>query len=169
MSVKPARTRTGIGLLSYPRGPDGHSRTDDGIAPPRLGCPRCDGSLVVRRRLHLLLGRTAAEPAASRDRSTCFRESSGRQHGGQGGSLRHCELGALRHRDHGRELRRRELHARFLYAVGRHGADGEHPVGRSGLWRRRAECQRNLIRRLRRSPPRPEQSCDRGRSRLDST
>ena len=52
-----------------------------------------------------------------------------REHGGQGGPLRHCELRALRNSDHGCELRRRQLRARFIYAVGRHGAHGQYPAG----------------------------------------
>ena len=36
-----------------------------------------------------------------------------RQYGGQGGSLRHRQLRTLRHRHHGRQLRRSQLHARL--------------------------------------------------------
>ena len=40
-----------------------------------------------------------------------------RQHGGQGGALRHRRLGALRHRHHRRLVRRGQRHARQLHAA----------------------------------------------------
>ena len=49
--------------LPHPRGSDGDTWADDRIAAPRLGCLRCHGGAMVRRRADLLLGGIAAKPA----------------------------------------------------------------------------------------------------------
>ena len=62
-----------------------------------------------------------------------------RQHGGQGGPLRHRQLRALRDRHHRRLLRRRQRHARQLHAARRPGAARQHPARRgrsSAAWAR---------------------------------
>ncbi len=60
-----------------------------------------------------------------------------RQHGRQGGPLRHRQLGAMGGRDHGRVERLGQCDARQLLRAGRHGADGQHDAGRGGVRRRR--------------------------------
>ena len=59
-----------------------------------------------------------------------------RQHGRQGDPLRDRQLRAVRHGDHGRQLRRREQHARQLHAAGRPGPDVQHHDRRGDLRRR---------------------------------
>ena len=59
-----------------------------------------------------------------------------RQHGGQGGPVRHRELGPLRHRHHRRVVRLRQQHARLVHADRRSGAAGQHAARRGGLRRR---------------------------------
>ena len=59
-----------------------------------------------------------------------------REHGGEGGPLRDLQLRPVRHRDHGRLLRRGEFDARFLHAAGRAGPAVQHAAGRGGLRRR---------------------------------
>ncbi len=56
---------------------------------------------------------------------------------GQGSPVRHREHGALRHRDHRRELRRHQRLARFVHADRRPGAAREHGARRSRVRRRR--------------------------------
>ena len=58
-----------------------------------------------------------------------------RQHGRQGGALRHRQQRSLCHGDHGRLLRRRQLLARQLHAAGRDDSDAQHPAGRDHLRR----------------------------------
>jgi hypothetical protein len=48
-----------------------------------------------------------------------------RQHGRQGNALRHCRFRPLRDHHHGRVLRRRQCHARFLHAARRCRAAGQ--------------------------------------------
>ena len=60
-----------------------------------------------------------------------------REHGGQGNPLRHCQLRAVRHGDHRRQLRCGEQHARQLHPAGRLGRDVQHHDGRGDLRRRR--------------------------------
>ena len=70
---------------------------------------------VPRRRHALLLGRGAGQPDPRHARRRPGHAR--RQHGGQGGPLRHPGLGPLRHRDDRRLLRRRQRHARQLHAA----------------------------------------------------
>ena len=85
------------------------------------------------------LGGSAREPAADR----CRRRSDGdsdvarRQHGRQGGPVRHRQLRALRDGDHRRELRRNQRLARLVHAPWRARAAGKHPARRGGIRRRR--------------------------------
>ena len=60
-----------------------------------------------------------------------------RQHGRQGGPLRHRQLGAVGHGHDGRLQRFGQLDARFVHAAGRPGADVADATGRSDLRRRR--------------------------------
>ena len=71
------------------------------------------GAAVPRRHRHRLLVRSRRQPAvrASADRSDRQRAAVGRQHGGQGGPLRHRQLGAVHHHHHRCLLRRRQQHA----------------------------------------------------------
>ena len=59
-----------------------------------------------------------------------------RQHGGQGGPLRHRQLRALGDGDDGRLQRLGQLHARLVHAAGRAGADVADPARRGRLRRR---------------------------------
>ena len=63
--------------------------------------------------------------------------AAGRQHGGQGGALRHRQLRALGHRDHGRVERLGQRDARLLHAARRPRAAVAHPARRGHLRRRR--------------------------------
>ena len=123
--------------LSSARGACDHAWPDGGLAEAWLGRARRNGCAVVCRDNGLLLGGVAAEPAAARRRSTRICHAAGRQHGRQGGALRHRQLSAFRHRHHRCKLRRREQHARQLHAARGHGADGQHPARRDCLRRRR--------------------------------
>ena len=60
-----------------------------------------------------------------------------RQHGRQGVPVRHRQLGALRHGDDRRELRRDQQLARLVHAARRPGAAHQHHAGRGDLRRRR--------------------------------
>ena len=74
----------------------------------------------------------------------------GREHGGEGGPVRHRPLGPLR-RDHDRGLlRRRQRHARQLHAVGRHDPADQHAAGRDHRRRRRRRPLRHAALRHRR-------------------
>ena len=84
---------------------------------------------VPRRRVRRLLG--ASRPAIRCWRSWASRRASATQSGGnmegKEVALRHRRLRALRHRHHGRQLRRGQLDARQLHAARRPGAAGQHP------------------------------------------
>ena len=86
-----------------------------------------------------VLGRSARQSDADRGRRRSDRDGhvARRQHGGQGSSVRHRQHGAVRHGHHRRQLRRDQRLARLVYAARRAGADGEHPVERSRIRRRR--------------------------------
>ena len=71
------------------------------------------GVLFVAGVARRLLGRGGGQPARPRARRR------GRQHGGQGGPLRHRRFGALRGHHHRRLLRRGQRHARQLHAARR--------------------------------------------------
>ena len=77
------------------------------------------------------------QSAAGRHRSDGRRDVPGRQHGRQGGALRHRQLGALRHGHDRRQLRRRQRDARLVHAARRHGAARQHHARRGDLRRRR--------------------------------
>ena len=93
--------------LTYTFGPHG-ARPASG-----LGALRRHGDSVSGRAHDLLLGRVApAILPLPRSMSTRRRAPAGRrQHGGQGGPLRHRQLHTLGHRDDGRLQRLRQLHA----------------------------------------------------------
>ena len=76
-----------------------------------LGDPRRDADPVHRRRLDRLCRRSRGQSDPSRAGRRCRR----RQHGGQGGPLRHRRLGAVRGRHHRRLLRRGQRDARQLH------------------------------------------------------
>ena len=69
--------------------------------------------------------------------STPGDRASRRQHGRQGGPLRHRRFRPLGDRHDGRLQRLGQLHARLLHAAGRPGADVADPAGRGHLRRRR--------------------------------
>ena len=110
-----------------------------GSRAARLGGLGRDGVSLPGRRDDGVLGRGARQPAADdgRRRSDRDRAVAGRQHGRQGGPLRHRELGALRDGDDRRELRRDQRLARLVHAARRPGAAGQHHAGRGDLRRRR--------------------------------
>ena len=101
-----------------------------GSPQARLGGLGGDGVPLSRRRDDGVLGRSARQPAADRGR----RRSDGdgdvvrRQHGRQGGPVRHRQLRAVRDRDDRRELRRDQRLARLVHAARRAGAAGQHPA-----------------------------------------
>jgi hypothetical protein len=133
MSVKPARTRTGIGLLSYPAGLT--VTLGQMTESPHHGWAVFGAMAVLWFAGVFTCYWAESQPSPllhGIDQRASVNQAGGNMEGKEV-RFGHCELGALRHRDHGRELRRREFHARFLYAVGRHGADGEHPARGSGL------------------------------------
>ena len=95
--------------LRHLGGPDLHARPHD-------GSPRHGWAVWAAMAVLFLAGVTTAywaeaagQSAARRHRSDGRRDAPGRQHGRQGGALRHRQLGALRHGHDRRQLRRREL------------------------------------------------------------
>ena len=121
------------------RGADQRVRPHGRQPASGLGDLRGHGRAVPRRRRHLLFGGSAGQPGLRGipRRPGAERTAGRRQHGRQGGPLRHCQLGAVRHRHHRRVVRRGEQHARQPAAARRHGADGQHHAGRDHLRRRR--------------------------------
>ena len=79
-----------------------------------------------------------------------------RQHGRQGGPLRHRRLVAVRRDHHRRLLRRRQRHARLLHGARRHDPADQHPARRGHRRRRRRRHVRHAAvrhhRDLRRRP-----------------
>ncbi len=69
-------------------------------------------------------------------------QQSGGNMEGKGSTLRYCELGALRHGDHRRQLRCDQWLARLVYSARRNGATGQHHAERSHLRR----CGRRHVR-----------------------
>ena len=116
-----------------------HARVDDGIAPPRLGSLGRDGVPLRRRRHGGVLGRSPRQPAVDRRRRRPggLRSVLGREHGGQGGAIRHRQYRPLRHRHHRRQLRRHQRLARLVHAARRPGAARQHAIERGGVRRRR--------------------------------
>ena len=105
---------------------------------------------------------------------TAGRDVPGRQHGRQGGALRHRQLGAVRDRDDRRQLRRGQLDARLVHAARRHGAARQHDARRSDLRRRRRRHVRHPdLRRPvglhRRADGRPHAGVSRARRSRPST
>ena len=80
--------------------------------------------LVPGRRHGGVFGRSARKSAFSEPRQSYSNRS--RQHGRQRSPLWHRELGALGRRNHGYELRRGELDARFLHSAGRNDSAHQH-------------------------------------------
>ena len=78
-----------------------------------------------------LLGRSRRHDRAQRARSHR------RQHGRQGGPLRHRRLGAVRGDHHRRLLRRRQCHARLVHRARRHDPAHQHAARRDHRRRRR--------------------------------
>ena len=120
-----------VAHLRHPRRADLHLREDGPRPSPGVGDPRGDGRALPRRDADRALGRVQAQPGARLARA----RPRGRKHGGQGGPLRHRGLGALRHRDHRRLVRRGELDARQLQSARRAGPAGQHPARRGHLRR----------------------------------
>ena len=115
--------------LRDPGGPDLHAR-------PMTGQPRHGWAVFGAMALLFLAGAGVAAWAEQRgqpDPSAPLGvdRRGRRQHGGQGGPLRHRRLRALRHDHDGRLLRRRQLHARLLHAARRPRAARQHRSARS--------------------------------------
>ena len=127
-------------------------RADQPVRPhgrrraPGLGDPGRHGRAVPGRRGGRLLGRGPCQPGADRAR----RRRHGRQHGGQGGPLRHRRLGPVRRDHHRRLLRCRQRHARELHAAGRDDPADQHGAGRDHRRRRRRRPLRHAAVRDRR-------------------
>ena len=136
--------------LRHRRGADQRVRPHGRRRAPGLGHPRRDGRAVHRRRRRHLLGRGARQRRLHRhgpDR---------RQHGGQGGPLRHRRVRPVRRHHHGRLVRRRQRHARQLHAARRHDPAHQHAARRDHRRRRRRRPLRHAAlrhhRHLRRRP-----------------
>ena len=101
------------------RGADLHVRPHGARHAPGLGGLRGDGPAVPRRSHGDVLGRIGRQSRfrRARCRQRARHHAGGRQHGRQGGPLRHRQLGDLGHRDHGRVQRVGQLHARQLHAA----------------------------------------------------
>ena len=85
------------------------------------------------------------------------RRSGRRQHGRQGGPLRHRRLGAVRRDHHRRLVRRGQRHARQLHAARRHDPADQHAARRDHLRRRRRRPLRHAdVRHRRRVRRRPD-------------
>ena len=102
------------------------------------------GAAVPRRRHGRLLGRGGRQPARPRPRDRR------RQHGGQGGPLRHRDVGALRRHHHGGLLRRGQRHARQLHRARRDDPARQHAARRDHRRRRRRRALRHADLRARR-------------------
>ncbi len=99
-------------------------------------------AMTVHLRRHarpLRVGGVPRQPAPRRPRRRRRRErpAARRQHGGQGGALRHRQLRPLGDRHHGRVQRLGERDARLVHAARRPGADVHDAARRGGLRRRR--------------------------------
>ena len=88
-------------------GPDLRVRPHGRQPAPGLGHLRRDGRLVPRRRHHLLRGR--GQQTLTTMSRLCSANFNRRQHGGQGGPLRHRRLRPVRGHHHRGLLRRRQL------------------------------------------------------------
>ena len=132
---------------------------------PGLGHLCRDGSPVRRGRHGDLLGRSA------RQRRLHGARPHGRQHGRQGGPLRHRRLRAVRRGHDRRLLRRGQCHARYLHRARRHDPADQHAARRGDhRRRRRGHVRHAAVRRdrdLRRWPhgraARPNMSAGRSR------
>ena len=114
---------------------------------PGLGAARRDGRAVPRRRRRHATGR---KPTAPRTLNALGLDR--RQHGRQGGPLRHRRLGAVRGDHHGRLLRRRQRHARLVHRARRHDPADQHAARRDHRRRRRRRPLRHAaVRRASRS------------------
>ena len=99
--------------------------------------------LFLSRRHRRLLGGSQRQPSLHRDGPGGWRDRAWRQHGRQGGPVRHRQLGPLRDSDHGCELRGRQCHARLVHAARRDGAARQHDARRGDLRRRWRRHVRN--------------------------
>ena len=127
------------GAPGHPRhrgGPLLHVRGHGRRHPAGLGrAGRHDGH--VRRPPDSLRGRRAAWPHAglAGRRSPGQRPPGRRQHGGQGGALRHRPLRPVGHRHHGGLQRLRQRHARLVHPAGGAGAHVAHAARRGHVRR----------------------------------
>ena len=96
-----------LSIFATRRGADQRVRPHGRRPAPGLGDPGRHGRAVHRRRRGGLLGRGARQRRVHRARPDR------RQHGGQGGPLRHRRLGAVCGRHHRRLVRRGQRHARL--------------------------------------------------------
>ena len=98
-------------------GAHAHVRPHGQGRAPGLGAVCGDVARVPGRRRDHLLGRGRRQPAVRRARARS------RQHGRQGGPLRHRQLQPVGGGHHGRLQRLRQRHARQLHAARRHDPD----------------------------------------------
>ncbi len=120
------------------RRPHLHFRQDGEGYAPGLGPVRRHERAVAGRRAGSLCvgaGRQSEHHQSGRaDR--CHRYPTGRQHGGQGGALRHRQFRSVHGDHHRRQLRRGEQRARQPHAAGRTGAADQYRTRGSDLRRR---------------------------------
>ncbi len=104
------------GHLHDPGRIDLHLRKDGRRHETRLGSVRGDERAVPGRRFCSIRVGTGRKSDSFQARGGIRRDGhpARRQHGRQGSAFRHCRHGAVRHRHHRRELRRRQRHARQL-------------------------------------------------------
>ena len=126
----------------HPRGAHLHVRQDGQGHAAGLGPPRRDVRGLPAAPLAVRVARAGGEPdpRVAPHRPGRRRAARGRQHGRQGGALRHLGVGALRRRHHGRLERRRQRDARLLLAARRPRAAVAHPARRDHLRRRRVRA-----------------------------
>ena len=87
--------------------------------------------------------RRQSQPHARPAQPGADRRQLGRQHGGQGGPLRHRADRAVRQRDHRRLVRRGQLESRQPDAARRRHGDAQHRARRDRLRRRRLRALRH--------------------------
>ena len=135
-----------VGDLCARRGAHQHLWPHGRQRAPGLGDLRRDGRALRGRRQRRLLGGSLGQSGPDRARPRPCR----RQHGRQGGPLRHRRLGALRGNHDGRILRRGQRHARQLHRARRHDPLDQHGARRGHRRRRRRRPLRHAALRHRR-------------------
>ncbi len=143
----------------HPGGAHLHVRQDGQGHPPGLGHPGGDVRRVPAAARPLRGAGAGGQPRARvvARRPGGERAAGRRQHGGQGGALRHLGDRPLRDSDDRRVVRRRQRDARLVHAARRARAALAHPARRDHLRRRRRRDVRHAhVRRRRRLRRRPD-------------